>query len=130
MEEIRWKYRFDNFTKAYIVLEKSLKISSPSEVEQAGVIQFYEMTFELAWKTLKDYLQEEGFEVKSPKATIKQAIQIEFIDDPYAWLDALEDRNLTAHTYDQETANRVYSSIKKIYFPLIKKLYNTLNNEL
>ena len=130
MKEIRWKYRFDNFAKSFKVLKRSLEIENPSEVERGGVIQFYEMSFELAWKMIKDYLQEEGFEVKSPRAAIKQGIQMELLDDPYKWMDALEDRNLTAHTYDEETAIRVYDSIKKSYFPILNNLYDLLKKQL
>lgn len=127
---MRWKYRFDNYSKALDVLKRSLEIEEPSEVERGGVIQFYEMAFELSWKTIKDYLQEEGFEVKSPRAAIKQGIQIELLDNSHDWMDALEDRNLTAHTYDEETAIKVYESIKKKYFPNLILLYDKLCKEL
>lgn len=130
MKEIRWKYRFDNFSKSFKVLSRSLKIAEPSEVERGGVIQFYEMTFELAWKTIKDYLQEEGFEVKSPRTAIKLGIQIELLENAHDWMDALDDRNLTAHTYDEETAKKVYKSIKNIYFPILNQFYVKLKNEL
>ena len=130
MKEIRWKYRFDNFSKSFKVLKRSLEIEKPSEVERGGVIQFYEMSFELAWKMIKDYLQEEGFDVKSPRTAIKQGIQIELLDDPHKWMDALEDRNLTAHTYDEETAKRVYDSIKNNYYPILKQLYDRLEAQL
>lgn len=88
------------------------------------------MSFELAWKMIKDYLQEEGFEVKSPRAAIKQGIQMELLEDPHKWMDALEDRNLTAHTYDEETAKRVYKSIKNNYYPILKQLYDQLEAKL
>ena len=130
MKEIRWKYRFDNFSKYFKVLKRSLEIEKPSEVERGGVIQFYEMSFVLAWKMIKDYLQEEGFDVKSPRTAIKQGIQIELLDDPHKWMDALEDRNLTAHTYDEETAKRVYDSIKNNYYPILKQLYDRLEAQL
>ena len=130
MKESRWRYRFDNYTKAYTVLEEALLIKEPSTVEMAGVIQFYEMAFELAWKTIKDYLQEEGFDVKSPKSALKQAIQMELIENGYDWIDALEDRNLTSHTYDEETALRVYMSIRTTYSGLLKSLFLKLQNEL
>jgi len=129
MQEIRWKYRFDNFSKAFEVLKRSLDIEEPTELERGGVIQFYEMSFELAWKTIKDYLKEEGFEVKSPRAAIKQGIQIEFLENPHQWMDALTDRNLTAHTYDEETAKRVYDSIKNSYFPILNQLYDKFKKE-
>ena len=108
----------------------TLEIENPSEVERGGVIQFYKMTFELAWKTIKDYLQEEGFEVKSPRAAIKQGIQIELLENGHDWMDALEDRNLTAHIYDEETAVKVYQSIKNIYFPVLNRFYEKLKNKL
>ena len=130
MKEIRWKYRFDNFSKSFEALKRSLEIENPSEVERGGVIQFYEMTFELAWKTIKDYLQEEGFEVKSPRAAIKQGIQIGLLENGHDWMDALEDRNLTAHIYDEETAVKVYQSIKNIYFPVLNRFYEKLKNKL
>ena len=130
MKEIRWKYRFDNFSKSFEVLKRSLEIDNPTEVERGGVIQFYEMSFELAWKLIKDYLQEEGFDVRSPRAAIKQGIQMELLNDPYKWMDALEDRNLTAHTNDEETAIRVYDSIRNNYFPILKDLYDRLKRQL
>lgn len=130
MDEVRWKYRFDNYSKAFLILKKALTIDQPSEVEKAGIIQFYEMVFELAWKTLKDYLMEEGFDVKSPRASIKQAIQMEVIDGGHEWMEALEGRNLTAHTYDEGMANRVYTSIKDVYFPLLDDLYQRFQDEL
>jgi nucleotidyltransferase substrate binding protein (TIGR01987 family) len=85
------------------------------------------MSFELAWNTLKDYLEEEGFiEIKSPRAAIKKAFESGLITDGHTWLKALEDRNLTSHTYDENTANQVVDLIKKSYYPLLTSLYNEL----
>ena len=95
MKDIRWKQRFQNFQRAYLLLEDSTSIEKPSDVERAGLIQFFEMTFELAWKLIKDFLQEQGFTVNSPKDALKQAFQSEIIKDGHVWIDALEDRNLT-----------------------------------
>lgn len=72
LKEIRWKQRFENFNKSYTLLDRYSKREDLSELEQAGLIQFFEMTFELAWKVLKDYLESEGYIVKSPRETIKQ----------------------------------------------------------
>ncbi len=72
--DIRWKQRFENFEKAYRLLERALEISNPSEAERAGLIQFFEMAFELSWKLMRDYLQEQGFTINSPKQAIKQAL--------------------------------------------------------
>ncbi len=53
-KEIRWKQRFINFEKAFMLLERTLKIKTPSEAEKGGIIQFYEVAFEISWKLIKD----------------------------------------------------------------------------
>jgi len=121
-QDIRWKQRLQNFEKSYQLLENTLQIKSPSEAERAGLIQFFEMTFELAWKMMKDYLQEQGFSVDSPKEAIKQAFQSNLIADGHGWIDALNDRNLTTHTYQEETAVKVEQKIRNDYFPLLQTL--------
>jgi nucleotidyltransferase substrate binding protein (TIGR01987 family) len=122
-KDIRWKQRFQNFQRSYQLLEDTLQIEKPSDAERAGLIQFFEMTFELAWKMMKDYLEEQGFSVNSPKEAIKQAFQSEIIADGHAWIDALNDRNLTTHTYQEETAIQVERKIRNDYFPLLQTLY-------
>jgi nucleotidyltransferase substrate binding protein (TIGR01987 family) len=122
-EDIRWKQRFENYEKAYLLLEKAAEIKNPSETERAGMIQFFEMAFELSWKLLKDYLAAEGYVIKSPRQAIKQAVQAEVIKNSHQWLDALEDRNLTVHTYHEETAVQVEDKIRNSYLPLLRDLY-------
>lgn len=129
-KEIRWQQRFQNFEKAFLLLERSVTIEPLSEIERAGLIQFFEMAFELSWKTMKDYLEAQGFLVKTPRETIKQAFQIELIGDGQTWLQALEDRNLTTHTYDEETAMQIESLIKERYFPIMKDFYDKLKAEV
>ena len=100
-QDVRWKQRFQNYEKSLHHLEDALKIKKPDIIQRAGMIQFFEMTFELAWDTLKDYLEEQGFnEIKSPRAAIKKGFEIDLITDGESWLQLLEDRNLTAHAYD------------------------------
>ncbi|WP_096439031.1 nucleotidyltransferase substrate binding protein [Alteribacter populi] len=126
LKDIRWRQRFENFEKSYKLLEKYAKEDIHSEIEKAGIIQFFEMTFELAWKVLKDYLEAQGFIVRSPRETIKQAYQIGIIDDGHTWIDALSKRNLTTHTYDEAFADKFVQEIKQTYFPLFKALYEKL----
>ena len=128
-QDIRWKQRLQNFEKSYQLLENTLQIKSPSEAERAGLIQFFEMTFELAWKMMKDYLQEQGFSVDSPKEAIKQAFQSNLIADGHGWIDALNDRNLTTHTYQEETAVKVEQKIRNDYFPLLQTLYDQFKSK-
>ena len=130
LKEIRWKQRFENFDKSYKLLKKYSNQEITTELERAGIIQFFEMTFELAWKVLKDYLESEGYMVKSPRETVKQAFQIGLIDNGHIWIDALSNRNLTTHTYDEELATEMTSEILNAYLPELDKLYNKLSEEL
>lgn len=127
--DVRWKQRFQNFDKAFKRLADAILIirNDPDNVLlQAGLIQTYEFTFELAWKTLKDYLEMEGFTVPSPRATLRQAFQCGYIQQGDVWLKALNDRNLTAHTYDDEVAKEVIADIQQTYYFLLKDLHQWL----
>ena len=130
LKEIRWKQRFENFDKSYKLLKKYSNQEITTELERAGIIQFFEMTFELAWKVLKDYLESEGYMVKSPRETVKQAFQIGLIDNGHIWIDALSNRNLTTHTYDEKLATKMTSERLNAYLPELDKLYNKLSEEL
>lgn len=125
-QDIRWKQRFQNFDKAFLRLNEAIRIirnDLDNFVLQAGLIQIYEFTFELSWKTLKDYLEAEGFTCPSPRATLRQAFQSGYIRDGDIWLQALNDRNLATHTYDEATALLVTNNIQTKYFPLLKELH-------
>ncbi len=128
-KEIRWKQRFVNFEKAFLLLERTIKIGKLSEAERGGLIQFYEVSFELSWKTMKDYLESIGFSTKSPRETIKQAFQSEIIKDGHIWIDALDDRNLTTHIYDEEIIIKISGEIIEKYYPAIKELYKFLKRK-
>ncbi|MGN2370196.1 nucleotidyltransferase substrate binding protein [Clostridium sp. ZBS14] len=130
LKEIRWKQRFENFDKSYKLLKKYSNKPIITELERAGIIQFFEMTFELAWKVLKDYLESEGYMVKSPRETVKQAFQIGLIDNGHIWIDALSNRNLTTHTYDEELADKMTKEILISYLPELDKMYTRLAEEL
>jgi len=130
LKDIRWKQRFKNFERSYNLLNKYINQPIETELERAGIIQFFEISFELSWKLMKDYLESEGLSAKSPRETIKQAFQIGLIDDGHIWIDALSDRNLTVHTYDEEIAKKMVDDIAKVYFPELKKLYHKLVKEL
>ena len=131
MEEIRsqdicWKQRFQNYEKAFKRLSRAVEVvkSAPDDdLLQSGLVQTYEYTFELAWKTLKDYLALEGFEVRSPRETIRQGFQSGYIMNGEDWLQALADRNLTTYIYDDEIIARVLSGIFERYFFLLQDFY-------
>ncbi len=129
--DIRWKQRFQNFEKSLHLLTQALNIEEPDIIEKAGLIQFFEMTFELAWNTMKDYLQEEGFDgINTPRAAIKKAFEADLIKDGQLWLQLLQDRNLTSHAYDEEKADIIHNLIAEKYYSLLNSLHSTLKQKL
>ena len=129
-QDIRWKQRFQNFEKAMGHLSGALEIEQPDLLQKAGIIQFFEMCYELAWNTLKDYFEEQGFtDIKSPRSVLKKAYEVELIAEGHEWMELLTDRNLTAHTYDDKKATEVEMLIKQKYFPLFRQLYDTLKHK-
>lgn len=128
-KQIRWEWRFENFEKSFLVLKKYIDAPIKTDLERAGIIHLFEMTFELSWKVLKDYLEAEGFMVKSPRETLKKAFQHELIEDGHSWMDALAGRNLTTYIYDENMMKKLVKDIKGKYFPLIEKMYNKLVKE-
>lgn len=127
--DIRWKQRFQNFEKALFYLQDSINKPNPSSLEKAGIIQVYEFTFELAWKTVKDYLEEKDVEVKFPRDAIKEGFKYELLENGEIWLDMLQKRNLMSHTYNETNAELAYnlivhdylSELQKVYFKLLKE---------
>lgn len=129
-QDIRWKQRFYNFNKSMVNLEKALQIQQPDMVQKAGIIQLFEMSFELAWKMLKDYLEEQGYvDVKSPRDTIKKSFEIGLIQHGHEWMEMLTNRNLTTHTYNEEIATELETLIHQKYFPILKHLLNDFNKK-
>ena len=128
-QDIRWRQRYQQYRKCFALLDMAIKQPQLSVIERAGLIQFFEMTFELSWKLLKDYQEAEGYAIGSPRNAIKQAFQNNLIEDGHMWIKALEDRNLTTHTYNEATALAVEEKIRQDYFPLLQQLEQRLASE-
>lgn len=90
-----------------------------NKLERQGLIQCFEYTFELAWKTFKDFLEDGGQTVQSPRAAIQLAFQAGLIKNGHDWIDALEKRNILAHSYNEEYARLAEELIKHTYFPML-----------
>lgn len=120
--DIRWKQRYHNFSKSFRLLNDTLEsdIEALNDLEAMGLIQAFEMSFELAWKTLKDFLEYEGYDVKSPRGTIREAFKQGYLPSAETWLQCLEDRNATTHAYDEEMAKQVLEAIRDVYHPMLK----------
>jgi len=112
MKEI--KIAAANFTKAYKKLSEGIEMAE-NELNRDGVIQRFEFTFELFWKTIRLILMYEGFECRSPRSCIKEAFKHGYIIDDEIYLDMLEDRNRSSHIYDEQTSLEIFERIEKQY---------------
>jgi nucleotidyltransferase substrate binding protein (TIGR01987 family) len=134
LEDIRWKQRFNNFEKAFFLLKEALEndLNDLNQLEKEGTIQRFEYTFELAWKVLKDKMQDDGIimETISPKYVVRKAFETKYINDAETWLLMIGDRNLMSHTYDFSKFEEIISSIKNEYLTILVKLYEFLKKEL
>lgn len=130
--EVRWQQRYHNFKKAINQLSRFLEHKSLNELEEQGLIQAFEYTFELAWKTLQDFLEEESgyFELKGPRPVLKQAFKDDIISSGEVWMEMLNDRNRSVHTYDEEIAREIINAIVQSYFPLLIQLDRFFNSRL
>ncbi len=127
-EDIRFIQTFSNFKKAVNQLEVFIEKDNINKFEALGLLHCFEYTFELAWKTMKDYLENEGFEVNSPREAIQTAFQIELITDGHVWIDVLNKRDLIANTYDQNKVSEAEELIIYKYYPEIKEFSGKLEN--
>lgn len=129
-KEIRWKQRFQNFEKAFFQFDEAVStIDKLSVLEKEGLIQRFEYTFELAWKTLKDFLESQEVEAKFPREVIKKGFRYEIISDGEMWMEMLEKRNLMAHTYDEEIFEKAVSQVVSLFYPEVKKLYEFFKDQ-
>lgn len=126
-QDVRWKQRLQNFKKAFIQLENAVNTPDLNALERQGLIKSFEFTYELAWNTLKDYLVEMGYlELIGSKDTFRQAFQSGLLTEAELWMDMVKSRNLTSHTYIQETAESIGKDVINVYYPLLKQLLTKL----
>ena len=134
MQDIRWKQRFANFSRAFLLLRDAMEndISKLNQLEKEGIIQRFEYTFELAWKVLKDKMECDGIVLDqiSPKAVVRQAFSAKYINDPDTWLKMIGDRNLMSHTYDFAKFEVIIQSIADDYLPMLQEWYLELLMEV
>jgi nucleotidyltransferase substrate binding protein (TIGR01987 family) len=125
--DIRWIQRYNNYERALELLKEAITIKTPTDLEIEGMIQRFEYTFELAWKTLKDYLEEKGYtELVGSKEVIRQAFADGIINEGEVWMDMIKARNLTTHIYNKQTANHIKDDIVNLYYKSFRELYDYL----
>ncbi len=133
-KDIRWKQRLQNFTRAVKLLEEiaTLQLEELSLLEKEGIVQRFEFTLELAWKTLKDKMEFDGLQLNmiSPKVVVKEAYQAKYIGHIELWLEMIDVRNLLSHTYNFDVFEKILPDIQKKYTPLLSGLHTSLSKEL
>ncbi len=132
-EDIRWIQRFNNFNKALNSLTKAIaeyNEDDTDEVVKVGMIKFFEMTYELAWNTIKDYYENQGETgIQGSKDAIKLSFSRGLIADAKKWFDMVDSRKLSVHTYNEDTANEVARDISETYINLFIQLQTRLQVE-
>lgn len=127
-EDIRWQQRFNHFGKAFTQLEEAVTLARQrtlSKLEEQGLIQGFEYTYELAWNLLKDYFEMQGeTTIHGSRDAFRLAFRRGLIEAGETWMEMIKSRTLTAHTYNEETARRVAAAICEQYYPEFLKLYH------
>lgn len=126
-KDIRWQQRFSNYQKALAQLQKFVDKRELSNLEEQGLIKAFEYTYELAWNTLKDFLEYQGqTNMYGSRDTIRKAHELGLITNGEAWMDMLQNRNKTSHTYNEETAAEISRAVLETYHPLFQELETKL----
>ena len=126
-QDIRWKQRFMNYEKALDVLRNFTSVEKLNIREEQGLIKSFEYTYELGWNVMKDFLIEKGnSEIFGSKDAIRQAFKVGIIDNGEAWMNMVNDRNRTVHTYDHENAEIVVNNILTNHISAFENFYSKM----
>lgn len=130
-KDIRWVQRFNHFTKALKQLRDAVMLAQErplSQLEKQGLIQAFEFTHELAWNTLKDFLEESGVQnLYGSRDATREAFKTGLIKNGEVWMNMIQSRNLTSHTYDETVADEIVSSIQNSYFVEFEDFQRKMN---
>jgi len=125
--DIRWKQRFDNFARSVALLREPFEdgVERLSLLEKEGGVRRFRVALELAWKTLKDYLEYQGVEISpvTPRNVIKEAFSAKIIPDGQVWVDMLDHRNLLSHTYDRKLFEEAVDTLNSRYLAVFEDLH-------
>lgn len=125
-QDVRWRQRLAHFSKALAQLREANALAETrplSKLEQQGMIKAFEFTYELAWNTLKDFLENQGVQdLFGARAVIRASFKAGLIGEADLWMNMIVSRNLTSHTDDEDTAAKILVSIREDYSPLFDTL--------
>lgn len=127
-EDIRWIQRFNHFNNALNQLTKFIEKGQLNELEEQGLIQAFEYTHELAWKTLKDFVEHRGIQgIYGSRDATRAAFRAGLIENGEIWMDMIHSRNLSSHTYNEAVATKISTAVLDNYFNEFLTLRATLN---
>ena len=125
-QDIRWLRRFQNYQKAFTQLTQAVDLShlrALSKLEQQGLIHEFEYTHELAWNTLKDFLEARGAaEIFGSRDTTRAAFTAGLIDQGEVWMQMIQSRNQSTHTYNEEMMTQIVTAVIQTYMAEFTKL--------
>ena len=130
--DVRWVPRFGHYQKALAHLGRAVELATERELsylEKEGVIKAFEYTYKLGWNTLKDILENEGYKIIGPRSAIKKAFNRGLIKDGEVWANIMQSRNLTSHTYNQETADKIFGDVVGSYYGAFEALKAELTHQ-
>ncbi len=144
-QDIRWEQRFSNFVKALRKLSQAVEYIKHNfedegeplddtasgfvldEMIKEGLIQRFEYTHELAWNVMKDYAKFQGNpDVGGSRDATREAYQLNLVSDGNVWMEMIGSRNKTSHTYNEETADEIYSKIINEYYPAFVEFHRNM----
>jgi len=125
-KDIRWIQRFSNFTKALNQLTKFIQQPELNELEEQGLVQAFEYTYELSWNTIKDFYEHQGeTNIHGSRDAIRLAFKRGLIQNGDLWMKMIKSRTLSSHTYNEEIAREIIDAIKNLYYQEFIILYET-----
>ena len=134
MQDIRWIQRFDNYKKALVNLREAVELSKQKELsklEKQGIIQAFEIVYELSWNTIKDFYQLQGeTSIQGSRDAYRLAFNRDLISTGEIFMKMIKSRQLTSHTYNEETADEIYFDIVNKYFDAFNQLEIRLEQEI
>jgi nucleotidyltransferase substrate binding protein (TIGR01987 family) len=127
-KDIRWHQRFANFSKALLQLTEFIeKGNAMNKMEEQGMIKAFEYNYELAWNLIKDFYESQGeTEIRGSRDAFRMAFKRGSIIEGEQWMDMIESRKKSVHSYDEATAAEIILAIKHDYFDLFKELHKTM----
>lgn len=126
----RWVQRYAHFARAFEQLQNAVRLAEQrnlTELEEQGLIQAFEYTHELAWNTLKDFLEHQGVgKLYGSKDSTREAFKRGLIENGEVWMDMIISRNLSSHTYNRNIAQKITHAVQERYYREFRQLMETM----